>query len=153
MEHGFNGARCHPMPWLDIDDLCGDRCLVMQISVVMPAKSRNADKQTSHTPADLPRHDLTRHRLESSMAPPRHDATQERSRHFINLPRLWSCPIRQSALNCLASVQHGRYGTANHGSCLAAFSISASSPTPNDTKIPALRKAAQQQDVMAPHSL
>lgn len=129
-EQGFNGARCHPVPWLDIDDLCGDRFFMMQISVDMPAKPRNADKQASHTLADLLRLDLTRHRLESSVAPLRHDATQKKSRRFINLTRFRDCSMRQSAINCLANVQHGRCGGANHGSCPAAFSISASAPNP-----------------------
>lgn len=65
--------------------------------------------------------------------------------------------MRKPDRGASTAVRHGRCEGANHGSPFrarpAAFSISASSPTPNDTKIPALRKAAQQQDVMAPHRL
>jgi hypothetical protein len=62
--------------------------------------------------------------------------------------------MRKPDRSASTAERHGRCEGANHGSPfrarLAAFSISASSPTTNDTKIPALRKAAQQKTSWLP---
>ncbi|KAF1926721.1 uncharacterized protein M421DRAFT_205382 [Didymella exigua CBS 183.55] len=122
-------CRCRPAPWLDSGDLFDHRSSVTQRRYTCPRSQRNADKQTSHTPAGLLRLDRTRHRLDSK-SPPRHEATPEKRRCFINLTRLRHYPKRQSAAGCLASMQHGRCGAANHASRPAPFEIDASAPSP-----------------------
>lgn len=109
-----------------------------------PGEPRLLNKQCTHTPAGLLRLDPTLHPLGLSDAPPRHDATRDRSRRFINLTRHRDYPIRQSALiyqpACSTAVVEERIMNL----VLQLCPFSPQHQTPNDALIPALRNAAQQ---------
>ena len=92
-----NGAQSFPALWLDNDDLAVDLPLVMQILGRQRQRPRIDNQQAAHAPAGLLRFGLTRHRLVSYDAPPRHDATQETAERFINLTRPRNYSVRQPA--------------------------------------------------------
>ena len=108
-----------------------------------PRKPRLLNKQCAHTPTGLLRLDPTRHQLGLSDAPPRHDATRDRSRRFINLTRHRDCPIRQSVLICQPACSTVVVEERITNPVLQLCPFPPQHQTPNDALVPALRNAAQ----------